>query len=104
MLTVKVFLIQYNHILFVLKHHHTSLALCSRSETSNWESSSLCCLFFFFNRCQHENLVELLGFSSDGAQPCLVYEYMPNGSLLDRLACLVSEIFSSFRLPYFAKV
>ncbi|NXK01910.1 IRAK4 kinase, partial [Herpetotheres cachinnans] len=47
-------------------------------------------------KCQHENLVELLGFSSDGAQPCLVYEYMPNGSLLDRLACLVSKIFSSF--------
>ncbi|XP_010213831.1 PREDICTED: interleukin-1 receptor-associated kinase 4 [Tinamus guttatus] len=39
-------------------------------------------------KCQHENLVELLGFSSDGAVPCLVYEYMPNGSLLDRLACL----------------
>ncbi|KAM7128275.1 interleukin-1 receptor-associated kinase 4 isoform 2-T6 [Ciconia maguari] len=39
-------------------------------------------------KCQHENLVELLGFSSDGAQPCLVYEYMPSGSLLDRLACL----------------
>lgn len=48
-------------------------------------------LFCF--RCKHENLVELLGFSSDGAQPCLVYEYMPNGSLLDRLACLVSKIF-----------
>ncbi|XP_039361383.1 interleukin-1 receptor-associated kinase 4 isoform X2 [Mauremys reevesii] len=40
-------------------------------------------------KCQHENLVELLGFSGDGDQPCLVYEYMPNGSLLDRLACLV---------------
>uniref|UniRef100_A0A8D0L6X1 non-specific serine/threonine protein kinase n=1 Tax=Sphenodon punctatus TaxID=8508 RepID=A0A8D0L6X1_SPHPU len=39
-------------------------------------------------KCQHENLVELLGFSSDGDQPCLVYAYMPNGSLLDRLACL----------------
>ncbi|XP_067420277.1 interleukin-1 receptor-associated kinase 4 [Emydura macquarii macquarii] len=39
-------------------------------------------------KCQHENLVELIGFSGDGDQPCLVYEYMPNGSLLDRLACL----------------
>ncbi|XP_053111423.1 interleukin-1 receptor-associated kinase 4 isoform X2 [Hemicordylus capensis] len=39
-------------------------------------------------KCQHENLVELLGFSSDFDQPCLVYDYMPNGSLLDRLACL----------------
>ncbi|XP_044279000.1 interleukin-1 receptor-associated kinase 4 isoform X1 [Varanus komodoensis] len=39
-------------------------------------------------KCQHENLVELLGFSDDFDQPCLVYDYMPNGSLLDRLACL----------------
>ncbi|XP_055973817.1 interleukin-1 receptor-associated kinase 4 isoform X3 [Sorex fumeus] len=39
-------------------------------------------------KCQHENLVELLGFSNDGDDLCLVYVYMPNGSLLDRLACL----------------
>ncbi|XP_049738843.1 interleukin-1 receptor-associated kinase 4 [Elephas maximus indicus] len=39
-------------------------------------------------KCQHENLVELLGFSSDGDGLCLVYVYMPNGSLLDRLSCL----------------
>lgn len=39
-------------------------------------------------RCQHENLAELLGFSSDGDDLCLVYVYMPNGSLLDRLSCL----------------
>ncbi|KAH0616614.1 hypothetical protein JD844_027867 [Phrynosoma platyrhinos] len=41
-------------------------------------------------KCQHENLVELLGFSNDFDQPCLVYDYMPNGSLLDRIACLAS--------------
>uniref|UniRef100_A0A4X1TXY3 Interleukin-1 receptor-associated kinase 4 n=1 Tax=Sus scrofa TaxID=9823 RepID=A0A4X1TXY3_PIG len=39
-------------------------------------------------KCQHENLVELLGFSSDGDDLCLVYVYMSNGSLLDRLSCL----------------
>ncbi|XP_077194735.1 interleukin-1 receptor-associated kinase 4 isoform X1 [Paroedura picta] len=39
-------------------------------------------------KCQHENLVELIGFSSDLDQPCLVYDYMPNGSLLDRISCL----------------
>ncbi|XP_027714744.1 interleukin-1 receptor-associated kinase 4 isoform X1 [Vombatus ursinus] len=39
-------------------------------------------------KCQHENLVELLGFSSDNDNFCLVYVYMPNGSLLDRLSCL----------------
>uniref|UniRef100_A0A8C2LL15 Interleukin-1 receptor-associated kinase 4 n=1 Tax=Cricetulus griseus TaxID=10029 RepID=A0A8C2LL15_CRIGR len=39
-------------------------------------------------KCQHENLVELLGFSSDSDDLCLIYAYMPNGSLLDRLSCL----------------
>ncbi|XP_069760019.1 interleukin-1 receptor-associated kinase 4-like isoform X4 [Narcine bancroftii] len=39
-------------------------------------------------KCRHENLVELLGFSNDWEHPCLVYAYMSNGSLLDRLACL----------------
>ncbi|XP_066579600.1 interleukin-1 receptor-associated kinase 4 [Amia ocellicauda] len=37
---------------------------------------------------QHENLVEMVGFADDGEHPCLVYLYMFNGSLLDRLACL----------------
>ncbi|XP_026168157.1 interleukin-1 receptor-associated kinase 4 [Mastacembelus armatus] len=37
---------------------------------------------------KHENLVDLVGFSCDGQHPCLVYAFMANGSLLDRLACL----------------
>ncbi|XP_055047609.2 interleukin-1 receptor-associated kinase 4 [Misgurnus anguillicaudatus] len=37
---------------------------------------------------KHENLVEMVGYSSEGQNLCLVYAYMPNGSLLDRLACL----------------
>uniref|UniRef100_A0A667X1Q1 Interleukin-1 receptor-associated kinase 4 n=1 Tax=Myripristis murdjan TaxID=586833 RepID=A0A667X1Q1_9TELE len=37
---------------------------------------------------KHENLVDMVGFSCDGQHPCLVYAYMANGSLLDRLACL----------------
>ncbi|XP_061677629.1 interleukin-1 receptor-associated kinase 4 isoform X3 [Syngnathoides biaculeatus] len=36
---------------------------------------------------KHENLVDMVGYSSDGQHPCLVYAYMANGSLLDRLAC-----------------
>uniref|UniRef100_A0A3B4AAN0 Interleukin-1 receptor-associated kinase 4 n=1 Tax=Periophthalmus magnuspinnatus TaxID=409849 RepID=A0A3B4AAN0_9GOBI len=36
---------------------------------------------------KHENLVDMVGFSSDGPSLCLVYAFMPNGSLLDRLAC-----------------
>ncbi|KAF7660779.1 hypothetical protein LDENG_00275300 [Lucifuga dentata] len=37
---------------------------------------------------KHENLVDMVGFSCDGQHPCLIYAYMANGSLLDRLACL----------------
>ncbi|KAI7811716.1 interleukin-1 receptor-associated kinase 4 [Triplophysa rosa] len=37
---------------------------------------------------KHVNLVEMVGYSSDGQHLCLVYAFMPNGSLLDRLACL----------------
>ncbi|XP_039988418.1 interleukin-1 receptor-associated kinase 4 isoform X4 [Xiphias gladius] len=36
---------------------------------------------------KHENLVDMVGFSCDGQHPCLVYAFMANGSLLDRLAC-----------------
>eukprot|EP00058_Branchiostoma_floridae_P016231 XP_002601719.1 hypothetical protein BRAFLDRAFT_215403 [Branchiostoma floridae] len=40
------------------------------------------------SRFSHENLVPLIGYSIDNFQhPCLVYLYMENGSLQDRLAC-----------------
>ncbi|KAF7701973.1 interleukin-1 receptor-associated kinase 4 [Silurus meridionalis] len=39
-------------------------------------------------RLKHVNLVNMVGYSSDGQYPCLVYAFMSNGSLLDRLACL----------------
>lgn len=37
------------------------------------------------SKYQHENLVPLLGFSCDTPNYCLVYEFMSNGSLFDRL-------------------
>ncbi|KAJ3596475.1 hypothetical protein NHX12_002882 [Muraenolepis orangiensis] len=37
---------------------------------------------------KHENLVDMVGFSCDGQYPCLVYHFMANGSVLDRLACM----------------
>lgn len=37
---------------------------------------------------KHENLVDMVGFSCDGPHPCLVYAFMANGSLLDKLACV----------------
>eukprot|EP00088_Acartia_fossae_P004643 TRINITY_DN1199_c0_g1_i23.p1 TRINITY_DN1199_c0_g1~~TRINITY_DN1199_c0_g1_i23.p1 ORF type:complete len:496 (-),score=90.01 TRINITY_DN1199_c0_g1_i23:362-1849(-) len=34
----------------------------------------------------HDNILQLLAYSNDGAYQCLVYEYMENGNLADRLA------------------
>ncbi|XP_064604375.1 uncharacterized protein LOC135469734 [Liolophura sinensis] len=36
---------------------------------------------------RHENIVQLYGFAVDGDEICLVYQYMDNGSLEDRLQC-----------------
>lgn len=47
---------------------------------------------FIICRLQHENLVDMVGFSCDGQYPCVIYPLMSNGSLLDRLACLVSPV------------
>ncbi|KAM4677422.1 interleukin-1 receptor-associated kinase 4 isoform 2-T4 [Discoglossus pictus] len=49
-------------------------------------------------KCRHENLVELLGFSNDGDQYCLIYMFMSNGSLLDRIACLNNTSPLSWRM------
>ena len=39
------------------------------------------------SKYRHENIVHLLGSSKDGPQHCLIYQYMLNGSLEDRLCC-----------------
>ncbi|KAK6195973.1 hypothetical protein SNE40_001288 [Patella caerulea] len=36
---------------------------------------------------RHINLVHLLGFSNDGPCKCIVYQYISNGSLEDRIMC-----------------
>lgn len=41
--------------------------------------------------CDHDNVVKLLGYSTDGPFRCIVYEFMSNGSLEDRLACRQSK-------------
>ena len=45
---------------------------------------------YIFSRYQHENIVTLYGFALDGPHPCLVYQFLENGSLEDRLARKVS--------------
>ena len=37
---------------------------------------------------RHRCIVLLMGYSNDGPSPCLVFEYMRNGNLQQRLRCL----------------
>lgn len=37
------------------------------------------------NLCRHDNILPLYGYSIDGSEPCLVYQFMPGGSLECRL-------------------
>uniref|UniRef100_H2Y7W7 Protein kinase domain-containing protein n=1 Tax=Ciona savignyi TaxID=51511 RepID=H2Y7W7_CIOSA len=37
---------------------------------------------------RHPNIITLYGWSLNGPDPCLVYEFMSNGSLQDRLQCV----------------
>lgn len=39
------------------------------------------------NAVRHDNILPLYGYSLGGDFPCLVYQFMPNGSLEDRLLC-----------------
>ncbi|XP_059351028.1 serine/threonine-protein kinase pelle-like isoform X2 [Daphnia carinata] len=39
------------------------------------------------NAVRHDNILPLYGYSLGGDYPCLVYQFMPNGSLEDRLLC-----------------
>ena len=46
--------------------------------------------FWILNAFRHPNILPLYGYSAGGGGggfPCLVYEFMPNGSLEDRLLC-----------------
>ncbi|XP_063238395.1 serine/threonine-protein kinase pelle-like isoform X2 [Bacillus rossius redtenbacheri] len=41
----------------------------------------------FPNSCRHDNVLPIYGVSLGGPAPCLVYQFMPNGSVEDRLLC-----------------
>lgn len=54
------------------------------------------------NSCRHDNILPLYGFSMEGEHPSLVYQYMVNGSLEDKLLCRVKAIIF-FRFFIFLK-
>lgn len=74
----------------ILRHLQCAVKRMSEANTAETtvERSSqvmreMTCLLKF----RHENLVTLYGYALDGPSLCLIYQYMPNGSLEDRLMC-----------------
>lgn len=57
-----------------------------------------------FFRYRHENIVPLYGYTFEEGETCLVYQFMQNGSLEDRLRCTVSRNFLCFLLGLLAVI
>lgn len=57
-----------------------------------------------FFRYRHENIVPLYGYTFEEGETCLVYQFMQNGSLEDRLRCTVSQTFLCFLLGLLAVI
>ena len=60
-------------------------------------------MFLFCLRYRHENIVPLYGYTLEDGDTCLVYQFMQNGSLEDRLRCTVSpgnlDVTGVFNVP-----
>lgn len=71
---------------------HTKCAVKKMAEVNNQDtcaerSSQVKREMTSLLKFRHENLVTLYGYALDGPYVCLVYQFMPNGSLEDRLQC-----------------
>lgn len=71
---------------------HTKCAVKKMAEVNNQDtcverSSQVKREMTSLLKFRHENLVTLYGYALDGPYVCLVYQFMPNGSLEDRLLC-----------------
>jgi len=67
-----------------------SRRMCRLDTVEKWSSN--CRILLSFDvaavcRCDHDNVVKMIGYSTNGPYRCIVYELMSNGSLEDRLAC-----------------
>lgn len=52
----------------------------------------------------HRNILSLVAYSNDGYRPCLVYEYMENGSLAECLQGKVCHMHVGIQIQYYALI
>ncbi|XP_053845488.1 interleukin-1 receptor-associated kinase-like 2 isoform X2 [Vidua macroura] len=73
---------QRNNMVFVIKRLK-ELECTSPNSTQRFFHSEVQICF----RCCHINILQLLGFSVETGLHCLIYPYLPNGSLQNKLQC-----------------
>ncbi|KAJ9692200.1 hypothetical protein PVL29_011329 [Vitis rotundifolia] len=64
----------------------TQVAVKVRSESSIQEAKALQAEVKLLTRVHHKNLVRLIGYCDDGTNMVLIYEYMSNGNLQQKLS------------------
>uniref|UniRef100_A0A8C3M8M1 Interleukin-1 receptor-associated kinase-like 2 n=1 Tax=Geospiza parvula TaxID=87175 RepID=A0A8C3M8M1_GEOPR len=73
---------QRNNMVFVIKRLK-ELECASPDSTQRFFHTEVQICF----RCCHINILQLLGFSVETGSHCLIYPYLPNGSLQNKLQC-----------------
>ncbi|XP_064289244.1 interleukin-1 receptor-associated kinase-like 2 isoform X3 [Passer domesticus] len=73
---------QRNNMVFVIKRLK-ELECTSPNSTQRFFHTEVQICF----RCCHINILQLLGFSVETGSHCLIYPYLPNGSLQNKLQC-----------------
>ncbi|NWW94670.1 IRAK2 protein, partial [Rhynochetos jubatus] len=74
---------QRNNVVYVIKRLKDAMECASPTSTQRFFHTEVQICF----RCCHVNILQLLGFSVETGLHCLIYPYLPNGSLQNKLQC-----------------
>ncbi|NXE20440.1 IRAK2 protein, partial [Ardeotis kori] len=74
---------QRNNTVYVIKRLKEAVECTSPDSTQRFFHTEVQICF----RCCHANILQLLGFSVETGLHCLIYPYLPNGSLQNKLHC-----------------
>ncbi|NXE73003.1 IRAK2 protein, partial [Cochlearius cochlearius] len=74
---------QRNNIVYAIKRLKEAMECTSPNSTQRFFHTEVQICF----RCCHVNILQLLGFSVETGLHCLIYPYLPNGSLQNKLQC-----------------
>ncbi|NXL43159.1 IRAK2 protein, partial [Podilymbus podiceps] len=74
---------QRNNVVYVIKRLKEAVECTSPNSTQRFFHTEVQICF----RCCHVNILQLLGFSVETGLHCLIYPYLPNGSLQNKLHC-----------------